>query len=84
VLAAGLRGATALIAAGVTGVELIDHGVLPGKAKLDALDGACSVPRPVLVYSPTGPSFSGTFYSAARFVEQEPSSLAFLARHLVT
>lgn len=66
VLAAGLGGATALIAAGVTGVELIDHGVLPGKAKLDALDGACSVPRPVLVYSPTGPSFSGTFYSAAR------------------
>jgi enterochelin esterase-like enzyme len=66
VLVAGLGGATALIAAGVTGVELIDHGVLPGKAKLDALDGACSVPRPVLVYSPRGPSFSGTFYSNAR------------------
>ena len=66
VLAAGLGGATALLAAGVTGVELVDHGVLPGKAKLDALDGACSVPRPVLVYSPRGPSFSGTFYSNAR------------------
>src|SRR6185312_13613985 len=30
------------------------------------LDGACSVPHPVLVYSPRGPSFSGTFYSNAR------------------
>ena len=66
VLAAGIGGATAVIAAGVTGAELIDHGVLPGKAKLDALDGACSVPRPALVYSARGPSFSGTFYSDAR------------------
>jgi enterochelin esterase-like enzyme len=66
VLAAGLGGATAVIAAGVTGAELIDHGVLPGKAKLDALDGACSVARPVLAYSPRGSSFSGTFYSEAR------------------
>ena len=47
------------------GVELISHGVLPGKAELDQLDGACSV-RPAARVSPLGPSFSGTFYSRAR------------------
>ncbi len=66
VLAAGLGGAAAVIAVGVTGVELIDHGILPGKARLDDLDGACSIPRPVLAYSPRGPSLTGTFYSDAR------------------
>jgi enterochelin esterase-like enzyme len=55
-----------VVAAGVTGVELVSHGVLPGKAALDSLDGACSVPAPRLAYSRPGPSFSGTFYSAAR------------------
>jgi S-formylglutathione hydrolase FrmB len=40
--------------------------VLPGQAALDSLDGACSVPAPRLAYSKPGPSFSGTFYSAAR------------------
>jgi pimeloyl-ACP methyl ester carboxylesterase len=40
--------------------------VLPGKRLLDRLDGACSVPVPPLVFAPTGPSFSGSFYSAAR------------------
>jgi len=55
-----------VVAAGVTGVELVSHGVLPGQAALDSLDGACSVPAPRLAYSRPGPSFSGTFYSAAR------------------
>ena len=66
VLTLGLIPAAAVVAAGVTGVELVSHGVLPGKAALDSLDGACSVPAPRLAYSRPGPSFSGTFYSAAR------------------
>jgi len=66
VLTLGLIPAAAVVAAGVTGVELVSHGVLPGQAALDSLDGACSVPAPRLAYSRPGPSFSGTFYSAAR------------------
>jgi enterochelin esterase-like enzyme len=66
VLTLGLIPAAAVVAAGVTGVELVSHGVLPGQAALDSLDGACSVPAPLLAYSRPGPSFSGTFYSAAR------------------
>jgi pimeloyl-ACP methyl ester carboxylesterase len=66
VLTLGLIPVAAVVAAGVTGVELVSHGVLPGQAALDSLDGACSVPVPRLAYSRPGPSFSGTFYSAAR------------------
>jgi enterochelin esterase-like enzyme len=66
VLTLGLIPAAAVVAAGVTGVELVSHGVLPGQAALDGLDGACSVPAPLLAHSRPGPSFSGTFYSAAR------------------
>ena len=66
VLALGLGGAAVLIAGGVTGVELVSRGVLPGKALLDQVDGACSVPVPPLAYSPLGPWFSGAFYSRAR------------------
>src|SRR5207302_7567073 len=49
-----------------TGVELVSHRVLPGKALLDQVDAACSVPALSLEYSPLGPSFSGAFYSRAR------------------
>src|SRR5262245_34058336 len=66
VLALGLGGAAAVLAGGVTGVELVAHGVLPGKAMLDRVDGACSVPVPPLEYAPLGPSLSGAFYSRAR------------------
>jgi enterochelin esterase-like enzyme len=66
VLTLGLIPAAAVVAAGITGVELVSHGVLPGQAALDSLAGACSVPAPRLAYSRPGPSFSGTFYSAAR------------------
>jgi enterochelin esterase-like enzyme len=66
VLAAGLGGAAAVIVAGSAGLELIDHGILPGKGRLDDLDGACSVRRPGLAYSARGPSSAGTFYSDAR------------------
>jgi predicted esterase len=65
-LGLGLGGAAGVAAAGVAGLELVDHGVLPGKSALDRYDGACSVASPDLAYSPSGPSFSGTFYSAAR------------------
>jgi len=65
-LGVGLGGLAGVAAVGAGGVELIAHGVLPGKRLLDRLDGACSVPVPPLVFAPTGPSFSGSFYSAAR------------------
>lgn len=53
--------------AGTAGAELIDHGVLPGKSELDALDGACDVPVAAFAtYSTPGPQASGVFYSAAR------------------
>jgi enterochelin esterase-like enzyme len=62
-----LASVAAVAAAGTAGFELVDHGVLPGKATLDRLDGACSVPPAGLAgYAPPGPSVSGTFYSAAR------------------
>jgi enterochelin esterase-like enzyme len=62
VLILGLASAGAL-AAGVAGAE---RGILPGKTVLDTLDGVCSVPGPAVTFAPLGPSFSGTFYSAAR------------------
>lgn len=62
----GLGGVAALAAAGGAGVELVSHGVLPGKQMLDRLDGACSVPAPMLAFGPLGASRSGTFYSRAR------------------
>jgi S-formylglutathione hydrolase FrmB len=40
--------------------------MLPGKALLDELDGACSVAAPPLAFSPLGPSVSGKFHSEAR------------------
>ena len=61
-------GAVAAVAGGATaGLELVAHGVLPGKAALDRLDGACSVAVPPWSFTtPLGPTMSGTFYSAAR------------------
>lgn len=66
VLKAGLGGIVGVAAAGVGGVELIAHGVLPGKAYLDRIDGACAVPLSPLAFAVSGPSVSGSFYSAAR------------------
>lgn len=65
-LALGSGAVVAAAAAGITAFELVDHGVLPGQAELDRLDGACSVPSPPLAYQPLGPAHEGTFYSAAR------------------
>ena len=66
VLTLALAPAAALAVAGATGFELISRGILPGKAMLETLDGACSVPGPAVRFSPPGPSSSRTFYSAAR------------------
>ena len=55
-----------LVGAGAAGVELVSHGVLPGKQELDQLDGACSIASPPLRTSGVGHSESGSFYSQAR------------------
>ncbi len=59
-------GVIAVAGAAAVGIELVDHGVLPGKTELDHLDGACSVANGRLVFSTLGPSTSGTFLSRAR------------------
>lgn len=59
-------GIGAVIVGGATGIELVNHGVLPGKQILDRLDGACSLPAPALSFAALGPSESGRFYSIAR------------------
>ncbi len=65
-LGVGLGAVAGLAAAGAGGLELVARGVLPGRTYLDRLDGACSVPPPPVTFSASGPSVSGTFYSAAR------------------
>ncbi len=55
-----------VVVAGSTGFELVSHGVLPGKQRLDELDGACSVSHPPFTFAPLGPSLSGSFFSKAR------------------
>jgi predicted esterase len=59
-------GVGTVVVAGVSGFELVNHGVLPGKQILDQIDGACSVPAPTLSFAAVGPSETGRFYSAAR------------------
>lgn len=46
--------------------ELVDHGVLPGKTRIEALLGACSVSGPELTFAEPGRSVEGSFYSRAR------------------
>jgi pimeloyl-ACP methyl ester carboxylesterase len=59
-------GTMGVIAAGGGGLELVSHGVLPGKYALDRIDGACSATGPPLRYSTPGTMHPGTFYSKAR------------------
>src|SRR5579863_1183605 len=66
VLAWGLGAGAGVAAAAVAGVELVDHGVLPGRQVLLSVEGACAVPRPVLDFSALGPATSGRFFSRAR------------------
>ncbi len=55
-----------VVAGGVAGLELVSHGVLPGRYRLDQLDGGCSVAATTLAFSGPGQSRSGTFHSPAR------------------
>ena len=66
ILTVSLSGVGAILAAGVVAVQLVEHGVLPGKATLDSLDGACSVKTPAVRFAPLGPMISGQFFSSAR------------------
>ena len=60
-------GVVTVAVAGAVGVQLIDHGVIPGKSELDAVDGACDLPAADLAsYGEVGPEVPGTFHSAAR------------------
>jgi enterochelin esterase-like enzyme len=61
-----LGGTAVVVVAGVTGLELVSHGVVPGKQQLDELDGACSVSSAPLTFTTPGPSISGSFHSKAR------------------
>ena len=61
-----LGAGAAAAAAGITGLELVARGDLPGRQMLAQLDGACSVTRPPLSFGPPGPAISGRFYSRAR------------------
>jgi pimeloyl-ACP methyl ester carboxylesterase len=66
VLGVGGAGLAAVVAAGAGGLELVSRGVLPGQQALDRLDGACSVTSPPMIFSASGPSVSGRFFSRAR------------------
>jgi pimeloyl-ACP methyl ester carboxylesterase len=62
-LIGGLGG---LIGVAFGGGELVEHGVLPGKTRLDQLLGDCSVSGPALTFAPAGRTLTGAFYSHAR------------------
>jgi pimeloyl-ACP methyl ester carboxylesterase len=66
VLAAGAGGVAVIGVAGVVGLELVAHGVLPGQQRLDQIDGECSLPDTPLQFSHLGASMSGKFQSHAR------------------
>src|SRR5207248_5784709 len=61
----GLPGVAAT-APGPAGAKRASRGALPGRAVLENLAGACSVPAPPVPRGAPGPSLSGTFRSAAR------------------
>ncbi len=61
-----LGGIGGLVGVGFGVGELVEHRVLPGKARLDQLLGDCSVSGPPLTFAATGRSIDGTFYSRAR------------------
>ena len=66
ILTAGLGGVAGIVVAGAAGVELVSHGVLPGKQALTQLEGGCSVTSPTFQYAELGHSLSGSFHSQAR------------------
>jgi predicted esterase len=80
-LALGAGGLVAVLAAGAGGLDLVSHGVLPGKSELDELDGACSLPATVLRFSEVGPEISGRFYSRHR-AREVGYTIAYPPHHL--
>ncbi|HWF16137.1 MAG TPA: alpha/beta hydrolase-fold protein [Acidimicrobiales bacterium] len=66
VLSVGLGSLAGLAVAATVGIELVSHGVVPGKEVLDQLDGACSVGAPPLRFQAPGVSRAGSFFSRAR------------------
>ncbi len=66
VLAWGLGATATVVAAGAAGVELVSHGVIPGRQALLQVEGACTVASPPAVFSSLAPAVSGRFYSRAR------------------
>jgi pimeloyl-ACP methyl ester carboxylesterase len=65
-LAGGLGGLIIVVGGGY---ELVEQGVLPGKARLDEFLGACSVSGPELTFVQPGPALTGRFHSRARGME---------------
>ena len=61
-----IAGAAGTVATAGGLLELVAHGVLPGKGYLDRLDGACSVPRPAESFLRPGPTLTGGFFSQSR------------------
>jgi pimeloyl-ACP methyl ester carboxylesterase len=66
VLGTGLGALAAGAVAGAGDLELVAHGVLPGRQLLDRLDGACTAGGPPLRFGAPGPAVSGSFRSRAR------------------
>ena len=64
-IVAGLGGLAGIFGLG----ELVEHGVLPGKNRLDHLLGDCSVSAPELTFDRPGQSATGSFHSKARGIE---------------
>ena len=61
-LVGGIGGLACLFGVG----ELVEHGILPGKQRLDSLLGDCSVPEQDLTFDALGHASTGTFFSRAR------------------
>ena len=66
-LACSVAAVGVLAGGGAAGLELVSHGVLPGKTALDRLDGACSLPGARFSFpSGVGSTVPGSFFSAKR------------------
>jgi pimeloyl-ACP methyl ester carboxylesterase len=81
VLKWGLGGAGALVVAGVGGMELVLHDVLPGHGALGRFAGACDVKAATPSFAAGSTSTSGQFFSRARN-RQVGYSLAYPPGHI--
>lgn len=59
-------GVLAVAGLAALGIELVDHGFLPGQSLLNDLDGACQLAKQPLAFGPTGRQINGSFYSRHR------------------